>query len=60
MVFTHVDELQYWGKLWDPLLRSGLTPLFLVTGQNITGDCEENVFESVLGRTFSAVGLESA
>lgn len=60
VVFTHVDELQYWGKLWDPLLRSGLTPLFLGTGQNIAGDCEENVFESVLGRTFSAVGLESA
>jgi flagellar biosynthesis protein FlhF len=60
VVFTHVDELQYWGKLWDPLLRSGLTPLFLGTGQNIAGDCEENVFEAVLGRTFSAVGLESA
>ena len=60
VVFTHVDELQYWGKLWDPLLRSGLTPLFLGTGQNIAGDCEESVFEAVLGRTFSAVGLESA
>jgi flagellar biosynthesis protein FlhF len=60
VVFTHVDELQYWGKLWDPLLRSGLTPLFLGTGQNIAGDCEENVFEAVLGRTFSAVGLEPA
>ncbi len=60
VVFTHLDELQYWGKMWDFLLRSGLTPLFLSTGQNIAGDCEENVFEAVLSRTFSGVGLESA
>jgi flagellar biosynthesis protein FlhF len=60
VVFTHVDELQHWGKLWDFLLRSGLTPLFLSTGQNIAGDCEENVFDTVLSRTFSAVGLETA
>ena len=60
VVFTHVDELQHWGKLWDFLLRSGLTPLFLSTGQNIAGDCEENVFDTVLSRTFSAVGLENA
>jgi flagellar biosynthesis protein FlhF len=60
VVFTHLDELQHWGKMWDFLLRSGLTPLFLSTGQNIAGDCEENVFESVLSRTFSGVGLESA
>jgi flagellar biosynthesis protein FlhF len=60
VVFTHVDELQHWGKMWDFLLRSGLTPLFLSTGQNIAGDCEENVFDAVLSRTFSAVGLENA
>ncbi|MEI6714543.1 MAG: hypothetical protein WCO60_12370 [Verrucomicrobiota bacterium] len=60
VVFTHVDELQHWGKLWDFLLRSGLTPLFLSTGQNIAGDCEENVFDAVLSRTFAGVGLENA
>jgi flagellar biosynthesis protein FlhF len=60
VVFTHVDELQHWGKMWDFLLRSGLTPLFLSTGQNIAGDCEENVFDAVLSRTFSAFGLENA
>jgi len=60
VVFTHLDELQHWGKMWDFLLRSGLTPMFLSTGQNIAGDCEENVFEAVLSRTFSGVGLESA
>ncbi|MEY2600525.1 MAG: hypothetical protein RLZZ142_2784 [Verrucomicrobiota bacterium] len=60
VVFTHVDELQHWGKLWDFLLRSGMSPLFLSTGQNIAGDCEENVFEAVLARTFSFLGLESA
>jgi len=60
VVFTHLDELQHWGKMWDFLLRSGLTPLFLSTGQNIAGDCEENVFDTVLSRTFSGVGLETA
>lgn len=60
VVFTHLDELQHWGKMWDFLLRSGLTPLFLSTGQNIAGDCEENVFDTVLSRTFSGVGLEPA
>lgn len=60
VVFTHVDELQHWGKLWDFLLRSGLTALFLSTGQNIAGDCEENVFDAVLARTFAGVGLETA
>ncbi|NBV86269.1 MAG: hypothetical protein EBS01_08425 [Verrucomicrobia bacterium] len=60
VVFTHLDELQHWGKMWDFLLRSGLTPMFLSTGQNIAGDCEENVFEAVLSRTFSGVGLETA
>jgi flagellar biosynthesis protein FlhF len=60
VVFTHVDGLQHWGKLWDFLLRSGLTPLFLSTGQNIAGDCEENVFDAVLSRTFSVVGAENA
>ena len=60
VIFTHVDELVHWGKMWDFLLRSGLTPLFLSTGQNIAGDCEENVFDAVLSRTFSGVGLENA
>lgn len=60
VIFTHLDELQHWGKMWDFLLRSGLTPLFLSTGQNIAGDCEENVFDAVLSRTFAGVGLENA
>lgn len=60
LVFTHLDEIQNWGKLWEFLFRSGLTPLFLSTGQNIAGDCEEDVFERVLEKTFAAVGLENA
>ena len=60
LVFSHLDEVPNWGKLWEFLFRSGLTPLFLSTGQNIAGDCEESVFERVLEKTFSAVGLENA
>jgi flagellar biosynthesis protein FlhF len=60
VVFTHMDEVQNWGRLWEFLLRSGLTPLFLSTGQNIAGDCEENVFERVLEKTFASFGLENA
>lgn len=52
VAFTHLDELPQWGKLWEFLFDGQLTPLFLGTGQNIAGDCEPNVFEAVLARTF--------
>lgn len=60
VVFTHLDELTQWGKLWEFLLDHQLTPLFLGTGPNIAGDLEENVFASVLARTFPEVGLQAA
>jgi flagellar biosynthesis protein FlhF len=56
VVFTHVDELAHWGKLWEFVLTQRLTPLFLSTGQNIAADCETNVFDEVLARTFPASG----
>jgi flagellar biosynthesis protein FlhF len=51
LVFTHLDELSQWGKLWDYLLDDGLEPLFLATGPSLTGDCEEAVHGAVLRRT---------
>ena len=59
-IFTHLDELTHWGKLWDFLLGSSLTPLFLSTGPNIAGDIEENVFDAVLARTFPEGGAQAA
>jgi flagellar biosynthesis protein FlhF len=51
VVFTHLDELEHWGKLWDFLLEGELTPLFFTTGPSLTGDCEENPFDVLLRRT---------
>lgn len=60
VVFSHLDELTHWGKLWDFLLGSSLTPLFLSTGPNIAGDIEENLFDAVLARTFPEGGAQAA
>ena len=60
LVLTHCDELIHWGKLWDILLGSELTPLFLGTGQNVAGDLEENVIPAIVARTFPALGKEAA
>jgi flagellar biosynthesis protein FlhF len=60
LVLTHCDELIHWGKLWDVLLGSRLTPLFLSTGQNVAGDVEENVIPAILSRTFPSLGKEAA
>jgi flagellar biosynthesis protein FlhF len=51
LVFTHLDEVEHWGKLWDFLLEGELTPLFLATGPSLTGDCEEEAVNAVLRRT---------
>jgi len=51
LVFTHLDELDHWGKLWDFLLDGELTPLFLATGSSLTGDLEEDAIAAILRRT---------
>lgn len=51
LVFTHLDELEHWGKLWDFLLEGELSPLFFATGPSLSGDCEEAVLDAVLRRT---------
>lgn len=55
VVFTHLDELPQWGKLWDFLLHGELEPLFFSTGPSLTGECEEEVHEALLRRTVPGV-----
>lgn len=51
VVFTHLDELEHWGRLWDFLLEGELSPLFLATGPSLTGDCDEDPVSAVLRKT---------
>lgn len=51
LVFTHLDEVPQWGKLWDYLFDEDLEPLFLSTGASLTGDCEEDVPGAIVRRT---------
>lgn len=51
LVFTHLDEVAQWGKLWDFLFDEEIEPLFLSTGPSLTGDCEEDVSGAIVRRT---------
>ncbi len=51
LVFTHLDEVPQWGKLWDYLFDENLEPLFLSTGPSLTGDCEDDVPGAIVRRT---------
>jgi flagellar biosynthesis protein FlhF len=51
LVFTHLDEVPQWGKLWDYLFDENLEPLFLSTGPSLTGDCEEDAAAAIARRT---------
>jgi flagellar biosynthesis protein FlhF len=51
VVFTHLDEVPQWGKLWDYLFDEEVEPLFLATGPSLTGDCEEDVPGAIVART---------
>ncbi len=51
LVFTHLDEVPQWGKLWDYLFDPEIEPLFLATGPSLTGDCEEDVSGALARRT---------
>lgn len=56
LVFTHLDEVPQWGKLWDYLFDSEVEPLFLATGPSLTGDCEEDVPGAIMRRTLPETG----
>ena len=51
LVFTHLDEVPQWGKLWDYLFDEDIEPLFLSTGPSLTGDYEEDVPAAIVRRT---------
>lgn len=51
VVFTHLDELEHWGRLWDFLVDGELSPLFLSTGSGLTGDLVPDVVSAVLRKT---------
>ena len=51
LVFTHLDEVPQWGKLWDYLFDEAVEPLFLATGPSLTGDCEDDVAGAIVRRT---------
>ena len=52
LALTHFDELSNSTKLWPTVLRSGLTPLCICHGQNVTGDFSINVLNQLIARTF--------
>lgn len=60
VVYTHLDELRRWGKLWRFILHPGLEPLFLSTGPNLAGDLEDDPINSLLNRTFDAHRMDGA
>ena len=53
LVFTHLDEVPQWGKLWDYLFDDALEPLFLSTGASLTGDLEDDVPGALARRTLA-------
>ncbi len=53
LVFTHLDEVAQWGRLWDYLFDGALEPLFLATGPSLTGDLEEDVCGALVRRTLA-------
>lgn len=58
VVFTHLDELNQWGRLWELLVEADLSPLFLSTGPSAVGEREDDVVAAVLRRTVPGSGRE--
>jgi flagellar biosynthesis protein FlhF len=56
VVFTHLDELTEWGRLWELLVEGELSPLFLSTGPSAVGSREDDVVAAVLRRTVPGAG----
>ncbi len=52
VVFTQLDQLPQWGKLWDFLIEAPLAPLMVTVGPSLTGECETEVIGTLLRRTF--------
>lgn len=59
VVFTHLDEVAQWGRLWDYLLDGDLEPLFLATGPSLTSDMETDAADAVARRTMPAAEMSA-
>ncbi|MEI6034085.1 MAG: hypothetical protein WCS65_07375, partial [Verrucomicrobiae bacterium] len=53
VVFTHLDELLHFGKLWEFVLDAGLAPLFASTGPNLADDCERDIVGLLVHKTLA-------
>lgn len=56
LVFTHLDEVQQLGRVWEYLCDGSLEPLFLASGPSLTGNCEEDVWGAVIRKTLGSAG----
>ncbi len=54
LVFTHLDEVQQLGRVWEYLCDGALEPLFLASGPSLTGNCEEDVWSAVIRKTLGS------
>jgi flagellar biosynthesis protein FlhF len=54
VIYTHLDELRGWGKLWRFVFDRELEPLFLSTGPSLAGEMENDPVAALLERTFNA------
>jgi flagellar biosynthesis protein FlhF len=52
VIFTHLDEEQRWGKVWNVVLGTNFTVSFLSAGQNVPGVWVRATPEQILSRQF--------
>ena len=58
VVYTHLDELRRWGKLWRFVFNRNPSPLFLSNGPSLAGEMEDDPVAALLGKTFNARQVE--
>lgn len=54
VVFTHLDEVPQWGRLWDYVIDGELEPLFLSNGPSLSGDIQLEAGDALARRTLPA------
>jgi flagellar biosynthesis protein FlhF len=59
LVFTHLDEVQQLGRVWEFLCDGVLEPLFLASGPSLTGQCDSDVWGAVIRKTLGSAASES-
>ena len=60
VVYTHLDELRRWGKLWRFVFNRSPSPLFLSNGPSLAGEMEDDPVAALLEKTFNARQIERA